>query len=335
MSTPRDRRPLAPINPLALVTAAGGRPRALAAALPADRHPASVYLASLGSPHSRRNMEANLHRLASLLTGGRCDAETLDWAQVRYQHAQALRTALAEHYAPATVNHHLAALRGVLRECWRLGLMDAETYQRAADVKDVRGTRLPAGRHVPASELFALFGSCAQEGTATATRDAALLAVLYGAGLRRGEATGLDRSDYDADTGELTIRHGKGRKERLVYATNGGRTALARWLAVRGDEPGALFCGLTRGQRVTGRRLTPQAVRVALRRRAAKAGVPPFSPHDLRRTCVGDLLDAGADLVTVQHLAGHASPVTTARYDRRGERAKRHAAEMLHVPYAG
>jgi integrase/recombinase XerD len=81
--------------------------------------------------------------------------------------------------------------------------------------------------------------------------------------------------------------------------------------------------------------MTNQAVMARQRRRAMKAGVGHFSPHDLRRTCISVLLDAGADIATVQKLAGHASVGTTGRYDHRGEHAKQRAATLLHVPYQG
>jgi site-specific recombinase XerD len=153
---------------------------------------------------------------------------------------------------------------------------------------------------------------------------------LYAGGLRRAELVGLDLADYDQAAGTLKVK-GKGSKTRLMPVVNGAAAALADWLAVRGDAAGALFLGT--GNRQRGGRLTTQAIYNTLVKRAAAAGIKPVSPHDMRRSFVGELLDRGADISTVQRLAGHANVTTTARYDRRGEATKRKAAELLHVPY--
>src|SRR3990172_12466850 len=90
---------------------------------------------------------------------------------------------------------------------------------------------------------------------------------------------------------------------------------------------------IAKGGKIEIRRMTDQAVYLALRKRAGQAKVREFSPHDLRRTFASETLDAGADIATVQKMMGHADPATTARYDRRGEEAKRKAASLLHFPY--
>ena len=149
---------------------------------------------------------------------------------------------------------------------------------------------------------------------------------------RHGRRVG-ETGDGDQVTGVLTVR-GKRNKERIAYAVNGALDALLDWVTIRGDSPGALFWAIRKGGHVqTGQRLTTQAIYHILTVRAGRAGVKELSPHDFRRTFVGDLLDAGADISTVQRLARHASVTTTARYDRRPEAAKRKAAELLHVPY--
>jgi site-specific recombinase XerC len=220
----------------------------------------------------------------------------------------------------------------VLKEAWRLGLMGAEEYQRAVDVANVVGSRLPAGRHVDDGELVALVGACQRDPSPSGVRDAALMAMSFTGGRRLAELVGLDLDDYDDTEGSLRVL-GKGNKERKAYLQNGGLTAVRAWLQLRGDESGALFCPVSQTGEVDVRRMTGQAVYMRFRKRADEAQLAKFSPHDGRRTWIGNLLDRGADIATVQGMAGHASVTTTARYDRRPEEAKRKAAGLLHFPY--
>jgi site-specific recombinase XerD len=275
---------------------------------------------------------AALVRLARLL--GADDPRALAWWKLTPELVDALRAQLANQAAPATVNRVLSALRGTLHAAWRAGLMDAASYHAARDVRGARGSRLPRGRAVGPEEWRRLFREIGHERPPMRERDTALVALAYAGGFRRAELVALDLADYDRESGRLRVI-GKGNKERAVFLANGARDALHAWLRVRGREPGPLLLPVDRHGRVLSRRLTEQTVYDRLRHLAARAGVAAFSPHDCRRSLASDLLDAGVDLTTVQALLGHASPATTARYDRRGENAVRQAAGRVHVPYAG
>jgi integrase len=299
------------------------------AVLPLDRHPVAVYLAGL-APGSRRTQTAAL-RIIAMLVRPDANEMTLLWWTLDYAHTTAIRSKLAEKFSPATSNRMLAALRGVLKSAFKLGLIDSDRMTRACSVEPVRGSRVMKGRALSKGELVALFEAC-NPTTPGGARNAALLGLLYGGGLRRAEVVALDLADFDAATGAVTIK-GKGNKERKGFVTNGSRDALDAWLAFRGDEPGPLFLPVKKGGKIERRRMADGAVAELVRRVATKSKIAAFSPHDMRRTFIGDMLDAGADIATVQQLAGHASPATTSRYDRRGDRAKKRASELLHVPF--
>lgn len=295
-----------------------------------ERNPLLVYLASL-APTGRRSMASRLASVANLLGYG--DPRGLNWAYLRFEHVSALRAKLQEQgHSPSAINTTLCAIRGVMKAAWHLGQLSAEDYQRISAVKSVRGERLPSGRALSRGEIMALLNACANDVSPAGARDATLIALLVGAGLRRSECVSLNLSDYDRTEQAIRVR-GKGNKERLVYLMDGAAQALNDWLEIRESEPGPLLTPVRKGGHLYLHRLTDQAIYNALLKRAKESGVKSFSPHDLRRTFVSELLDAGADISAVQKLAGHANVSTTVRYDRRGEAAKRKAVAMVHFPY--
>jgi len=151
-------------------------------------------------------------------------------------------------------------------------------------------------------------------------RDAAIVELLYGCGLRVGEVVGLDvqagtaaRGWIDLCAGEAHVL-GKGSKRRTVPVGKQALQAVRAWLAVRdplaGNEP-ALFVG--RG----GRRLSAQSIWLRLRRRSAQAGLAtPVHPHMLRHSFASHVLQSSGDLRAVQELLGHANIGTTQVYTR-------------------
>src|SRR5262249_32978736 len=145
-------------------------------------------------------------------------------------------------------------------------------------------------------------------------RDRAMLELLYGAGLRVSELTGLDVDDLDLDDGFVRVL-GKGGKEREVpagrYATSavGDYLAIARPALASSRSRSAVFLNARGG------RLTRQSCAGIVQRYATSAGIARrVSPHDLRHSFATHLLEGGADVRVVQELLGHASVATTQIY---------------------
>jgi len=296
-----------------------------------DRNPALVYLAGL-APTGRRTMAGKLRAVARLV--GHDDIVSVPWHQLRYQHVVAIRTKLQElNLAPATVNAHLHALRGVARAAFGLELMSADDLQRIRDVRPITAQRLPAGRAITPGELGALMDACASDPGPAGVRDAAIIGLMVAGGLRRAEVVALNVEDYDPGSGEIRVLAAKGNKQRIIFCDNGAKDAVDDHLALNGGETGPLFTPINKGGRmIRDRRMSDHAIYEVLRRRSLQANVRDITPHDCRRTCISTLLSL-VDVTTVAKFCGHSSVTTTQRYDRRGDEESRKAAGMIHVPY--
>ena len=236
--------------------------------------------------------------------------------------------------APATRNKLLSALKGTARAAWQLGVMSLEDCEKIRSVKGDTGARLPKGRDIRPLEIQRLLQACASDKGAAGRRDAAIFAIAAATGARRAELATLRTENIRRENGLTIIRViGKRDKERELYLHNGAQAALNDWLDVRGAQGGAVFNPINKAGSIADAGLTTTAMHKILAKRATEARIENVTLHDFRRTVTGDLLDKGADIASVASLLGHSSVNTTARYDRRGQRARIAASALVSVPY--
>jgi integrase/recombinase XerC len=222
----------------------------------------------------------------------------------------------------------LSGWRGFYTWLGRQGLMDSNPVQ---DVRSPKAPKpLPKALGVDDAVQFADFQS--DDDPWLEARDAAMVELLYGSGLRVGELIGLDvqasstaRGWVDRDAAEAHVL-GKGSKRRTVPVGKTALVALERWLTLRGpmgiasgspvhatqeDAARALFTGRN------GTRLTSQSVWQRLKRRSLQSGIStPVHPHMLRHSFASHVLQSSGDLRAVQELLGHANITTTQVYTR-------------------
>jgi integrase len=285
--------------------------------------PMAVYLSGL-APTGRRSTLCHLNKVARIL--GYNEAQEVQWHTIQFHDIQkVVSTMRTEGLSPLTMRCVLGAIRGVLWVCYKENLLTREEYDRL-EVKIPRGKRLVRGRHIPEEERLALLAACDRGTLLRRARDRALLLLLSETGIRREELCALTMENIEDNA--LTFI-GKGNKQRWIPLNSVARDAMAAWLALRGNIPGAILLAIDRWDNVSEGNLDGSAVAKIINRLVKDAGTPPLTPHDFRRTFRDRLETAGIAPTTGMQVMGHSDRRTYDSYSRQPLEDMRLAVERI------
>jgi site-specific recombinase XerD len=293
-------------------------------------NPVDAYLETLGSNESKRVMLSMIQQFVNVFKKNESDEDTpaqkMNWAVINRQAVLfALNKRKSAKASLSSMRVMLSAIRGVAREAWIMKMIRTDTYTRIKEVKAPKGSTVAAGRALPLSQMNALLDVCRETTGPTSARDLAMLSILMVCGVRRSELVSIDIEDLDKEDRSIKIT-GKGNKERMIYLDEEALADVCEWIdEYLPHDTGPMFTRVRSGGDVTSDRLTDQAVRYMLEQRCMQAGVDVIRPHDMRRSFATHMLDT-IDPLTVQDMLGHSSVETTKKYDRRGEKRKKEAA---------
>jgi len=220
-----------------------------------------------------------------------------------------------KQYAPATINLRLAAVRRVACEAADSGLLSPEL---AAGIRRVRGVRrlgVRVGNWLTAEQGKRLLQSSARDNL-RGKRNYAMLAMLVGCGLRRGELLSLNLNSIQLREEHWVIADliGKGGHIRTVPVPVWVKTAVDAWTEASGITEGRVFRAINKAGKIWGDGMTAKVLWEVVQEAATRAGIEKLAPHDLRRTCARLCHLAGGKLDQIQFLLGHVSIQTTERY---------------------
>ncbi|MDQ0740395.1 tyrosine recombinase XerC [Pseudomonas sp. W4I3] len=297
------------------------------------RNPLTLYLTRL-APSSQLTMRYVLQDAADRLGFEDVNLEDIDWHLLQPEQVIALVAALREDgYAPNTSSLYVNAVRGVMNEAWRMSLISQEHLLKMRSVKAASGTRLGQGRNLRRTLIREMMEICAADPRPQGLRDAAVIGILYGSGMRKSESVNLDLAQVDFEQRSLRVI-GKGNKELVKYAPDWAFAKLQAWLEFRrgqlkeGEQDDTfLFNRIRRGSHITRERITKHAIYYIARQRGDQVGVK-IMPHDFRRSFITRVIEEH-DLSIAQKLAHHTNIQTTASYDVRDDNERRRAVDRF------
>ncbi len=220
-----------------------------------------------------------------------------------------------KHYAPTTINLRLAAVRRVAYEAADSGLLSPELAAGIRRVKGVRRIGVRVGNWLTAEQGKRLLAA-AESYSLRGKRNHAILAMLIGCGLRRGELLALRVDAIQSREEHWVIADllGKAGHIRTIPIPTWVKVAVDAWKEAGGITEGTLFRSINKAGKVWGTGMTPKVLWEVVREGASRAGIEKLAPHDLRRTCARLCHLAGGELDQIQFLLGHVSIQTTERY---------------------
>ncbi|MBL4981508.1 site-specific integrase [Pseudomonas fluorescens] len=297
------------------------------------RNPLTLYLTRL-APSSQLTMRYVLQDAADRLGFEDLNLEEIDWHLLQPEHVIALVAALREDgLAPNTSSLYVNAVRGVMNEAWRMSLISQDHLLKMRSVKAAPGTRLSQGRNLRRTLIREMLDVCAADPRPQGLRDAAVIGLLYGSGMRKSESVNLDLAQVNFDERSLRVI-GKGNKELVKYAPDWAFAKLQAWLAFRREhlkegeqDDSFLFNRIRRGSHITRERITKHAIYYIARQRGDQVGVK-IMPHDFRRSFITRVIEEH-DLSIAQKLAHHTNIQTTASYDVRDDNERRRAVDRF------
>ena len=262
-----------------------------------------MVLDTLPSPNSRRNYAKALDDLFVFSAGKPLTRELL----------MAYRASL-ESLSASTINVRLSAIRKMVSEARRAGMLGSEEAANLTDVPNIRqkGTRL--GNWLTKEQAKELL-TIPDRQTLKGKRDYVILALLVGCALRRQELASLNVETIQLRDGRWVLAdlEGKGRRIRTVAVPVWVKHGINAWQTAAGIEDGPLLRSIAKGGKL-GKTLSNWAVWSVVEQSAKQIGIERFGAHDLRRTCAKLCRKNGGDLEQIKFLLGHSSIQTTERY---------------------
>lgn len=321
----------------------------------------TLYLNKL-SLTSQRSIQSQIRSIGQRLSWLPDDiAQNIQ--SIDYQTALRIQAMLvSERCSARSINRAMTAIKGIVKIAVILGKVEQLQYLQIQSISNLRHGE-HEGSPLTADQAAILLEVMQNAESPLSIRNAAIATLLLATGLRRSELSMLQLIHFDQEEQTLFVAKGKGNKSRTVFLPQWVMQFLERWLNIRSNKNGYLFCAVLAQQKAVlnlsaNRKLAaeikqnisllsqlkavpkvvpvdvssgldPSTIYRIVQSTTKAIGLEGVSPHDLRRTFITRLLEQNVDINTVRQMAGHAGIATTTIYDKRDKRFMKSAAEQL------